>query len=343
MKNQKGFIQIPLVIAIIAGILVLSGAGYFGVKQYQSYQAQQVKKEKIAQEAQQQKDLEVEKLRQEMEALKNKKPEIIQQTIVKEAPTPTTNNDEIVTGDIQRYIPFIGNINCYVNFGSGIVSGSGFILNIAGIPKVITNNHVINGYGPNCQILFRTYNEDNPAGLRVYQLDVQNAKAWNSLADEAVLDISTIMMIPYSNTTYDFNEKAELEPSVSKISSTVSNLSNCPVKMPLGTKVAVIGYPVTTQHSEQLQGIDPQKFKLTVNPRTITFGTISAYDDSQSSFLPYSNYFTTAAIDSGNSGGLALSKTNGAVCLLGMPTWVSAGNFQNQGIIQNMNNVMYKL
>src|SRR3989338_47668 len=37
MKNQKGFIQIPLLIAIISGVLILGGAGYFGVKQYQKY------------------------------------------------------------------------------------------------------------------------------------------------------------------------------------------------------------------------------------------------------------------------------------------------------------------
>ncbi len=38
MKNPKGFIQIPILIAIIVGILVLGGIGYFGVKQYQSSQ-----------------------------------------------------------------------------------------------------------------------------------------------------------------------------------------------------------------------------------------------------------------------------------------------------------------
>jgi len=40
MKTQKGFIQIPLLIAIVAGVLVLSGSGYFGVKQYKGYQVE---------------------------------------------------------------------------------------------------------------------------------------------------------------------------------------------------------------------------------------------------------------------------------------------------------------
>ena len=33
MKNQRGFIQIPILIAIIVGVLVVGGAGYVGVKQ----------------------------------------------------------------------------------------------------------------------------------------------------------------------------------------------------------------------------------------------------------------------------------------------------------------------
>jgi len=37
IKNQNGFIQIPILITIIMGVLVVSGIGYFSVKQYQDY------------------------------------------------------------------------------------------------------------------------------------------------------------------------------------------------------------------------------------------------------------------------------------------------------------------
>jgi len=37
--NQKGFIQIPILIAIIVGLLAVGGAGYFSFKQYQNYRA----------------------------------------------------------------------------------------------------------------------------------------------------------------------------------------------------------------------------------------------------------------------------------------------------------------
>lgn len=35
-NNLRGFIQIPILIAIILGVIVVGGAGYFGFKQYQS-------------------------------------------------------------------------------------------------------------------------------------------------------------------------------------------------------------------------------------------------------------------------------------------------------------------
>jgi hypothetical protein len=44
IKNQKGFIQIPILIAIMAGVLVLGGGGYFSIKQYHNYQVANNKK-----------------------------------------------------------------------------------------------------------------------------------------------------------------------------------------------------------------------------------------------------------------------------------------------------------
>ena len=49
MKPQKGFIQIPILIAIIVGVVVIGGGGYFGYTQFKSYQIRQAEKEKQAQ------------------------------------------------------------------------------------------------------------------------------------------------------------------------------------------------------------------------------------------------------------------------------------------------------
>lgn len=50
MKNQKGFIQIPLLIAIIAGVLVLGSGGYWGIQKYKNYQVRKIEQERITQE-----------------------------------------------------------------------------------------------------------------------------------------------------------------------------------------------------------------------------------------------------------------------------------------------------
>jgi len=73
MKKQKGFIQIPILIAIIVGVFVVGGVGYIGVKQYQKHQAEKPQQETIGQNEQATSTAElseVEKLRQEVDELK---------------------------------------------------------------------------------------------------------------------------------------------------------------------------------------------------------------------------------------------------------------------------------
>src|SRR3989338_3194230 len=70
MEKQKGFIQIPLLVAIIAGVLVFGGTGYVGVKQYQNHQ---IEVERENNQSTSTPELsEVEKLKQEVEELKKK-------------------------------------------------------------------------------------------------------------------------------------------------------------------------------------------------------------------------------------------------------------------------------
>src|SRR3989338_2923702 len=80
------------------------------------------------------------------------------------------------------------------------------------------------------------------------------------------------------------------------------------------------------------------------NFRTITNGIISAHDTSVTGIfgdLPYVNYFVSAKIDSGNSGGIAFSKDSRGLCVLGIPTWLTVGNYETQGLIQNIHNAFY--
>ena len=121
MRNQKGFIQIPLLIAIIAGVLVLSGTSYFGVKQYQNYQIQKVKEIEFAKQNQEQKnveqknrDTEIEKLKNEVKGLKNLKP----QTIIKEVPKEVTKSGPDLSIIISQWRSSVAHVECnwpYVN------------------------------------------------------------------------------------------------------------------------------------------------------------------------------------------------------------------------------------
>lgn len=62
---------------------------------------------------------------------------------------------------------------------------------------------------------------------------------------------------------------------------------------------------------------------------TITDGLISSFDDSE-------DIVTSAKIDSGNSGGLAVDE---AGCIVGVPSSVSVGDYESLGIIISVNNV----
>jgi S1-C subfamily serine protease len=140
MKNQKGFIQIPILIAIIAGVLVLGGAGYVGVKQYQNHQAQNPQTE-ITKEDNQSTSTpelsEVERLRQEVEQLKNQQSSsqssAPKQEVVNPAPAKRVvlSNADI----IKKLKP----ATVYIETTEG--AGSGMIIDTNGY--ILTNAHVV--------------------------------------------------------------------------------------------------------------------------------------------------------------------------------------------------------
>ena len=73
---------------------------------------------------------------------------------------------------------------------------------------------------------------------------------------------------------------------------------------------------------------------------TVTNGIISSYDDNPTSIYPDYNYFVTAKVDSGNSGGLAIAEYKNNLCVMGIPTAVKLGNYEIQGMIQSINNII---
>lgn len=94
----------------------------------------------------------------------------------------------------------------------------------------------------------------------------------------------------------------------------------------VGDKVYIFGYP--------LAGFTPTEPELILGQTNIivTDGLISGKAGN--------NYFTSAKIDAGNSGGLAVRKKDGAICLVGLPTWVAQGEYANLGVIQPMSSIL---
>lgn len=245
MKNQRGFIQISLLIAIIAGVLIVGGGGYFGVKQYQNYRVQEIEKERVAQETTQEKEKQAEeerkkqeseitKLREAVEALKNKKPETITQTIIKEVPIQKSEND--LPTVIKQWRPIIAYIECDFLY-SPATGGSGMALRFSGDKfGILTNAHVVGGKTApqSCKVIFP---DDNSAPL----ISTHNRLA-DSGKDWGIVDI-------YNPSEYMKNI-------------TATNPKICTQKPSVGERIVILGYP----------GIGSQ------TDITATEGIISGYD-----------------------------------------------------------------
>ena len=112
----------------------------------------------------------------------------------------------------------------------------------------------------------------------------------------------------------------------------LENYPTCPKDKIIGSKVYTFGYPATGSEyvasGFSWEG-DAKSLKRNL---IVSMGMISGIDS-------HENYYTDANIDSGSSGGLAVSKINGEICIVGIPTWISGGEFETLGIIQPFNKI----
>jgi S1-C subfamily serine protease len=315
MKTQKGFIQTPLLIAIIVGVLVLGGAGYFGVKQYQKSQQENIVKEQQAQEQQkalEQAQAEIDKLKLESELTQTKQKQLEQKVSSGNQTTGLT----ISSSELASYLSSIVKVSCSTRTVES--TGSGTFWKYGNLQGVLTNDHVPLSDASYCTASW-PYDEakgqirgDHFLFFPGFDLD------WNKKTDATFIDLT--------------GDKSGSGLYITDMNYGVYNLRRCPAKMAIGLPVVIIGYPASTQTD-------------TTYPRTITNGIISGWDQSvqpPQGTLPYVNYFVSNKIDSGNSGGIALSKDTNGLCVLGIPTWLQVGNYDTQGIIQNILNVLSK-
>lgn len=283
-----GRFKIPFL--IIIGILLLVGASYFGFGYYKNYQIQKSEKEKSAQKQ----GLEFEELKQEIEALKNRKPEVIEKTIIKEIPSVSQKKEVDLSSIIKQWRPRVAYIVCewkYSDTGEiyAAGSGSGFLLeyNRDGTTiALMTNKHVLenNGYvAADCFVSMPDMNGSVQVGK-------------NSLMESASgLDWGLIILNPNNHI------KSLDVPAGGTWAST------CKSPASVGDEIVILGYP----------GIGSQ------SDITATEGIISGRDGDY--------YITSAKIDQGNSGGAAIHSKNN--CYLGIPSFAQIGKVESLGRI----------
>ncbi len=172
--------------------------------------------------------------------------------------------------------------------------GSGTIFTSNGI--VLTNNHVITG-AKSCEV---TIPDASTGGIsKIYEaapVIVPNLSKQYDVAtlkiDGSYTDKNGKTWGAYPTTFTSFELPSSCDPTIAS---------------KLGDSVRIYGYPITSGG-----------YNLTV-----TDGVISSFADN-------GDILTSAKVDSGNSGGLAIDQ-NG--CWLGIPSAVTGGNYQNLGII----------
>lgn len=221
----------------------------------------------------------------------------------------------ISSKDLSPYTTGVVQVIC--SNTSGISSGSGTLWTFKETPySIVTNYHVVKD-ATKCVISLT-----NSANETIGIFNLKDAiYTFNKNTDEAILLIGESISstnVPVANYNYS-----------------LSKVRQCQNQMPVGSPVVIIGYPAYAKRSSYLE--IPTIGTVNVIYRTVTNGIISGYDSSQPG---NANYFVSAKIDNGNSGGMALSKDAKGLCTLGLPTWLTIGNYETQGLIQNITNVL---
>lgn len=221
----------------------------------------------------------------------------------------------ISSSDLSLYVTGVVQVVCIA--GSNIISGSGslYIFKETGA-AVLTNYHVVDN-ADRCVVVM-TSSGNTITGIFGLKGEIYT---YNKETDEAILALGQSLSksnVPIENYNYS-----------------LSTLSKCTSLLPVGTPVVIVGFPAYAKRDSTIT-IDTIG---TVNSiyRTATNGIISGYDTSTKGDA---NYFVSAKIDNGNSGGIALAKDSNGICTLGLPTWLTVGNYETQGLVQNINNIL---
>mgnify|MGYP003440992088 FL=1 len=234
-----------------------------------------------------------------------------------------TANTVITASDISTLLNGVTQVVCKQK--SSVSSGSATLWNFPDMPYVLlTNKHVVAG-AENCVVVVS--NKDSES-LGVYSLK-DLALTFNKNTDTAVVTIGNVV--------------STVAPSLSSYNYSIASLRKCPSTISLGSPVVIIGFPAYAKRDNEV--LLPTIGSVQTIFRTVTNGIVSGYDTSDQvpkGLLTEPNFFISAKIDSGNSGGIAIAKDGNGLCVLGIPTWLTVGNYETQGLVQNIRNVIPK-
>lgn len=220
----------------------------------------------------------------------------------------------ISSTDLARYTSGVVEVLC--TNPQGISSGSGSLWTFKEVPHaILTNYHVVKN-ATKCAIIM-TNSANTPIGMFSLKGAVYT---YNSNTDEAVLDIGESLLdssVPVANYNYS-----------------LADLKKCPL-LPVGAPVVIVGFPAYAKRDTTIN--IPSIGTINSIFRTATNGIISGYDTSAAG---NANYFVSAKIDAGSSGGIAIAKDANGLCALGLPTWLTVGSYETQGLVQNIVNIL---
>lgn len=229
----------------------------------------------------------------------------------------STSEKQVVisSSDIGLYSSGVVQVICVQ--GQNVVSGSGSLFSFKETSHaVLTNYHVVENADRCVAVMTNTANTITGVfGLK------EAIYTYNKNTDQAILALGNPLSkssVPVENYNYS-----------------ISSLKKCTSLLPVGTPVVILGFPAYAKRDSTVS-IDTVGTVQTIY-RTATNGIISGYDTSG---VGDANYFVSAKIDKGNSGGIALAKDASGLCALGLPTWLTVGNYETQGLVQNINAIL---
>lgn len=284
-----------LVVTIIIGVAIIVG-GYFGIKQYNIFQQQKIEIERQNSEQQylllkQQKELE-----DRIKELEDEPPK----TIIKDP--PIIQKEDNTLSIIEQWKPRIVHINCkfvYEGVTYGEQSGSGYIWGInteSGMVVLLTNKHLIE--------IPVSYPDGGLIGLTPTPTSCDIRASGDSQSVTVYYEDDAF--IPFAQEDVAIIWIKNPTPYMKSVVESHGGYF-CEERAGLGEEILVIGYP---EIGDQ-------------NDVTVTDGIISGFDGNY--------YITSAKVEHGNSGGIALLVKDN--CYLGIPSYVEVGSIESMARI----------